>query len=444
MSFWHLVIREILYRKLNFVLALFSVVAAVGCLVASLTLLHKHDLQTELILAQKEAETTADVERIQKETEAKVQVLKDDYRKITRTLGFNVLILPKDQKVSDFLSDDFATKYMPDDYADRLAKSSVVTVNHLLPILQQKLLWPEHKRTIILTGVRGEVPILHADPKKPLQPPVKKGGVVVGHELHNDLGLKVGDKVKLLNEEFTVEQLHPPRGNKDDITLWIDLKMAQKLLDREGKINAILALECNCEANRFEKVVEEVTEILDDTQVIEFASPAKTRADARNRAEAEGKDRLEKTAAQGAALVAKEKAGRAQLRSEQEKFAHGLAPLVLAGSIVWVGLLAFNNVRERRTEIGILRALGLGNGQVYGLFLVKAVLVGLLGAAIGFIPGLLIGLKWGETSVSATALFNPWLLVVVLLAAPLLCALASWIPAILAARQDPAVVLREE
>src|SRR5262245_5257400 len=235
MSLWRLVTREILYRKLNFALALLSVLTAVGCLVAALTLLRRHDLQTEQLVAQKEAETAARMQEVEesshermeafeKETADKMKRLEDDYRKIMLTLGFNVLILPKDQKLSDLYTDDFASHTMPEDYAERLAKSRVVTINHLLPSLQQKLKWPEEKRAIILIGVRGEIPILHAAEKKSLLQPVPPGAAVVGHELHRNLELKVGDKIKLLGREFKVHQLHPERGNKDDITIWINLQ----------------------------------------------------------------------------------------------------------------------------------------------------------------------------------------------------------------------------
>lgn len=40
-------------------------------------------------------------------------------------------------------------------------------------------------------------------------------------------------------------------------------------------------------------------------------------------------------------------------------------------------------VRERRTEVGVLKTLGFGSGQVMGLFLVEAALIGALGGALG-------------------------------------------------------------
>src|SRR5262249_39725313 len=154
-----------------------------------------------------------------------------------------------------------------------------------------------------------------------------------------------------------------------------------------------------------DKVREEIVGVLPDTQVIELAGPAKARADARNRAAVEAAETRRgvaahaaeeraKTAAWAAEVVGAEKAARARLRQEQEAFAGVLVPLVLAGCIVWVGALALANVRERRGEIGILRALGLGRGHVLALFLIKAVLVGLLGAAVGYLAGSLLGLRF--------------------------------------------------
>src|SRR5262249_25575046 len=176
-------------------------------------------------------------------------------------------------------------------------------------------------------------------------------------------------------------------------------------------------------------VRKEVAKILPDTQVIEKASQALTRAEARNRAAAEAR-----------ASARREQEARASLRSRREEFAAVLVPLVLLRCTGWVGLLAFSHVRGRGGEIGILRALGLGSLRVFGLFLARAVLVGLLGALLGYAAGLLVGVLWGEGP--ASGVFDPLQLALVVAAAPVLCGLASWVPALLASRQDPAVVLR--
>ncbi|MEX0793142.1 MAG: hypothetical protein WD045_08400, partial [Pirellulaceae bacterium] len=193
MSIWHLILREIFHRKLNFGLGLISVVIAVTCLTGAMTLLRAHDLETDRIVAEREAETAQ-----------RMKELEDDYRKMMLKMGFNVLILPQDQNLGDLYADDFASHYMPEEYATRLANSKIVTINHLLPSLQQKLKWPEQQRTIILIGTRGEVPLLHRDMKKPLLDAVPPGTVVVGHELAQSLKLSKGDKITLLGRDFTV------------------------------------------------------------------------------------------------------------------------------------------------------------------------------------------------------------------------------------------------
>jgi putative ABC transport system permease protein len=146
MTLPRLIVRELLYRRLNFALGLGSVAAAVACLLGQLNLLRQHDLRTEQIIAAKTAATRQ-----------RMAQLEDDYRKVTLKMGFNVLILPKDQNLGDLYADDFASKFMPEEYATRLAKSRVATINHILPTLQQKVKWPERERTVLLMGVRGVV-----------------------------------------------------------------------------------------------------------------------------------------------------------------------------------------------------------------------------------------------------------------------------------------------
>jgi ABC-type lipoprotein release transport system permease subunit len=425
MNLYHLVFREIRHRKLSFSLGVVSASLAVACLVAELAILQKHDARTEQIVTAKEAATLEEMAKLQ-----------DDYRKLMLKMGFNVLILPKDQNLSDLYADDFGSKYMPEEYATRLARSRVATINHVLPSLQQKVKWPERERTILLMGVRGEV-YIQSDRQKPLLEPVAPGTMILGHELARNLALQAGDKTKFMSREFAVNKVNPERGNKDDITVWISLPEAQELLGKPGLINGILALDCTCDTlDRLGRIRPEIARILPDTQVIEYASQALTRAEARQRAAAEAQ-----------ASIQREKEGRLKLRAEREAMAAILVPIVLLGSSVWIGLLALANVRDRRGEIGILRALGLRTHQILFIILVKAGVIGLAGGSVGYLVGRAIGAMWREASgvpPIALALVDGRLLLLVLVAAPLVAMLASWLPAICATQQDPAAVLREE
>jgi hypothetical protein len=420
MSIWQLVIKEIMRRKLNFASGLVAVTLAVAVLAGSITILRLHDLSTQRIVSRKE-----------QETRARMAVLEDDYRKIMKLLGFNLLIVPASQKISDFYESDQLSATMPDTYATRLAEAKIVTIRHLLPSLQEKVKWPEKKRTIMLIGTRGEVPSMFRDQLEPILVAVPKGQAVVGYELAESMGLKAGRRITLFGRTYTVSQCNEERGTKDDISIWIDLSEAQQILNKPGRINAILALKCLCAGNELASVRRDVAAILPGVQVIEQDSKVLTRAEARDRASREAKDAL-----------AAEVRNRRQLRDEQEKFASILVPLVLLVSALWVGLVFYTNVRERRSEIGILRALGARAGTILRLFLTKALLMGAAGGLAGYALGTLIGL--GRQAETGLPFLDPQVFLLTSCTAVLLSLAASWAPVYHAAQQDPAEVLREE
>ena len=420
-----LVLKEISCRKISFILAVISVAVASGFLCGTLVMLRGHDMRTSLLLKEKEKETAERLEKMQ-----------DDYRKITIRMGFNVLILPKGQNLADFYAEDFSSKYMPEDYAAKLAGSGMVTIRHLLPSLQQKVYWTEGKRWIILIGTKGEAPEMHQTPGKPIQNPVDPGNAVIGSEIQYNLNLKKGEKISILGKEFTVSTINPPKGTKDDITIWISLGEAQQLLDKKGLINGILALECKCAEGMLEKVKEDIKKILPDIQIIEYAGIAKARFEARDRAEEESEE-----------AIASLKKHREELKKEYESFAAMLIPLVAAGAMLWIAFLAYGNSSDRKYEIGILRATGLSSVGILYLFLGRALMAGLIGAIIGITAGTCGGtLQSGFplTSQSILALLSPKIVFAALISAPLLSVLASWIPAFLASQKDPADILREE
>ena len=428
MTVWRLISREIAYRKLNFALAVLAVAVAVGCLVGELALLAAHETRAEQLGENAEAAARQRVLR-----------LEDDYRAITVKLGYNLLILPRDQDLTELHLLGHTTKTMPEEYAQRLGSANAITVQHLLPTLQQKVEWPEKKTSILLMGTRGETPPAHRDPKKPIREAVPRGEMIVGRVLADSLRLAPGDTVALMGKTLKVREVRPPAGNEDDVTVWINLAEAQELLGQPGRISAILALSCFCAEATPEGIRREVTQILPDTQIVELSPQAATRRAARARA-----------AEHGAETVAAEEADRIAARSERHAFAAWVVPLVVVACIVWVGVLALLNVRERRDEIAILRTLGASASRIFSIFLARSFMAGLAGAAVGYAAGLALGQGWvrwesgGVQAAASAPLFDWSLLAAVLVLAPLLSAVAALVPALTAAQQDPAVILQQE
>ncbi|MCX6874420.1 MAG: hypothetical protein NTW21_11535 [Verrucomicrobia bacterium] len=426
MTLGKLVMQELAHRKWNFLLSVLALALAAATFLLTAALLKSTDLETEAM-----------VSRQVRETEREMFRLEDELRKSMKGLGFNIYIFPEGQDLGEVYDKGFASKTMPEEYVERLAKSSIVTINHLLPALTRKLTWPEHQRTLILIGIRGEVPLAHRNPMEPLIDPVQRGRIVLGAELHQSLGFKVGDRLTLLGREFTVAKCHPERGSKDDITAWLNLRDAQDLLGQPGLINEIQALECNCATlDRLAEIRTELLAILPGTRIIEVGSQALARAEARLQAG--------QTAAQQLAAI---KDHRSQLKAQRETLAAILLPVVAIMGLVAVVVLAFLNVRERLPEIGLFLALGIKSGTLLAAFLLKALVTGLAGGLSGAPLALLVITALRHRVFHGHglgALLDSSQVAGLLVSMPALAVLAAWVPSFWASRRDPAEVLRHD
>jgi len=437
MNVGRLIILEIMHRKLGFALAVATVATSVAALVAVAALLGAHELQTIQMLDEMNAET----DRMEENFTREMKAYEDGVRKTMKGLGFNVFIFPEGQELDEVYAEGFASKTMPESYANTLAESKIVTVNHLLPSLTRKLKWPERERTVILIGIRGEVPIAHRDPKKPLIDPVPRGRIVLGYELHRSLGLHEGNATVFMDREFIIEKCHSERGNKDDVTIWMHLEECQELLGEKGRINAIKALECNCASiDRLGEIRREIAAILPGTKVIETESKALARAEARNKA----KKLSQSAIAAKKTETAKLRADRERLRLENEQKYTALLTVVILVSIAWIAFLAFSNSRDRQSEIGILRAMGISTTSILGALMGRAFLVGLAGAGLTLLFAFLFSNPLREALHGFELKSLMGHVPLVLLSIPALSCAASWLPALQASNRDPATILRNE
>src|SRR3990167_5574268 len=232
---------------------------------------------------------------------------------------------------------------------------------------------------------------------------------------------------------------------------------AQKLSNKPKRINQIMALGCRCSSTGLPMIRKQLAEILPDTQITEFHSIAVARAEQRALVEAKGKQILgdmkanlaerERILGDRKKMFAELEASRGRVQRIIETLAEVLTPLVVLVAAIWVGLLALGNVRQRRSEIGVLRALGKGSAMIGSLLMGKAVLLGLLGGAAGFLVGTVLAQGLGQRAfdVPADRLAADFaVLLYAVLGAPLVSVVASYLPMLVALREDPAIALREE
>jgi putative ABC transport system permease protein len=269
---------------------------------------------------------------------------------------------------------------------------------------------------IILTGLSPEVSP-PSQKKPPMTFKIEPGTAYVGHRLAETLGIQKGDAIVLSDKELRVERCLAESGGTDDMRIQCSLSDAQAILGLPGQISQIKAVDCLCFAkgDPVETLRKEIGIVLPEAQVFQAKSLASARAK--------------------------------QRQMIQNLFAVML-PFVLGACGVWIAVLAITNVRDRRQEIGLLRALGYDTGSILRLFLGKAVLVGLFGAAVGFLLGTGLGLRFGPRvfEITAQIMLRPELSLLLFscILAPLFAVIASFVPAVIAATYDPAATLREQ
>ncbi|HQP34743.1 MAG TPA: ABC transporter permease [Polyangiaceae bacterium] len=241
---------------------------------------------------------------------------------------------------------------------------------------------------------------------------------VIGVELAEDLGLSVGDKLRLVTSEgrggvFTVRGVFD-LGNKDVNQRWVfvSLRSAQTMLDLAGAVSTMeVRVGDVFEADVAATALAERTGLLADSWM--------------------------KTNAQ--LLVG--------LRSQSSSSYMIQLFVMLAVTLGIASVLAVSVVQKSR-EIGILKATGTSTARVLRIFLVQGAFVGFVGSIVGCGIGSALSLFFMQLARNpdGTPRFpvdlNPKLFAAAIAIATLTGLLAAVAPARRAARLDPATVIR--
>lgn len=336
----------------------------------------------------------------------------NETRRLMRDLGFNLLILPGPGDLAAYWGSDDIKSHMPDTYVHKLATTRGIGADHYVATLQGKLPW--RGLEVLVTGVLPERNAVDAPGKEPMGYHVARGKCYVGFAIAQALKLKEGDRIEVEGVPLKVERCMVEDGSKEDVRLYTHLTDAQTILHRPNEINVIQALGCLCAGGAIEVLRGRIAKVLPDTYVTEMRNIATARTETRH-------------------MV--------------ERNVEFIVAVVTGACALWIALLAWLNVRERRQEIGILRALGFDSGRLGMLFLSRAALVGLLGALVGFVVGTWLSTHYGPQIFHITLAKvkpEPDLLPRVLIASMAISMLASLLPTMAAVTQDPAVTLTEE
>lgn len=378
MTVGRMILREIQRAKLNAALCLAVVLCATGLLVAMLAL-----------------------------TRASV----DATRIMMRDMGHNLLITPPGADLARYQALDFTGADMPEEYVTQLAESTVLAEHF---VAKYQVTTKIDECTVVLTGVLAETLKLGSR-KKPLPTAydVPEGRVLVRAAAADALGVQPGDSITIMGKPFVVDKVLEAQGViPEDIRVFAPLHDVQELVGKPGRINAIDALSCKCVGVNPEDIrtylMKSVREVLPDVNI-------ETRQ---------------------SILVA---------RHEQRAIVYRLQVaaviIVIIGSATAIWGLTYQNVRNRRREIGVLRALGVTDGRITAIFVGKILGYSVLGAVLGAIVGYGVAV-WFNTTGQPIAV-PAHILAGLIASAPVASILFGLPPIILGLSQEPTEVLKD-
>jgi putative ABC transport system permease protein len=116
----------------------------------------------------------------------------------------------------------------------------------------------------------------------------------------------------------------------------------------------------------------------------------------------------------------------------------------LLAAALAVGASSAASVIERRTEIGLMKALGAGSGTVGFLLVAEQLLLALVGGGLGYALGIFLARLVGQRIFGAAPEFSFLVLAVIVGLAAIVTLLGSAIPLRRASRYEPAPILRGE
>jgi lipoprotein-releasing system permease protein len=242
---------------------------------------------------------------------------------------------------------------------------------------------------------------------------VGAGDAVIGRLLADDLGVRVGDKFRLVAGEGREAQLNIAGifelgvRELDQRYVYLDLKQTQSLLDLPGGVTVI------------DLTVQDI--FAAQTTARRIAALTGLKAESWLDTNAQLVNALQSQS----------------MSTVMISFFVGLSVAFGIASVLSISVV------QRTREIGILRAMGTRQQQMLRVFLVQGAVLGLAGSAIGAFAG--YGLVWIFNTFGPRLFYipvSPALVPLAMATATLTGIVAAAVPARRAARLDPVVAIR--
>ena len=334
---------------------------------------------------------------------------------IMKNMGHNLIILPKQSDPLDTYLCTEGQVLFDDGVTGLLAGNLRMPSRYYVSVLQKQLDLAGGR--VVLTGIAPQRRADETPEKRNMVAPVAPGRARLGCQAARLMGAAGGEAVTLLGKDFRVAEVLANQGSIDDYRVYVQLAECQKLLAKPGKINAVFAFLCMHGGN-LPKVSrhlhEEMAKLAPGFKVI-------TRMDI-----ARGRDLARRTTS---------------------SYLRYLLGLVLCITVVIIAVTGFQEVSERKREVGILLAMGANYFYIVALYVAKLVVIAMAAAVTGFLIGSVLSRRLLTDVLVANT--RPvaiiWGQLPGVLALTCLVALAAEVlPMIKLMRMDPNAILIEE
>ena len=355
------------------------------------------------------------------------------------SLGANILILPRDASLQDYYAADKSDQTLPEEHVLEVLMAGLPGVEKVTP----KLSMPANLGglEVTLTGILPQseftsqaawqtaalfAPQKHEGCKKASHGASDADGtpeslnttraienlgkdqIILGADVAERSAFSDGDTVELLGGTFTVLGTLTRTGTVDDSRVFAHLHTIQELAKAGEVVSAIEVIGC-CEDAAGE-LVPALGKLLPNARVVTVSQVVQTQV------------------------------GVNRLMSGTSWFVLGI--LVVVGGASLASAIAAN-VRERRREIGTLMAIGATPGFVQRMFLLKALVLGVIAGTVGCILGLVTAMVAGPQWAGVAVTPLPSLAISAIGAATLVAVLAAYWPARQASKLDPCLCFQE-
>ncbi len=274
---------------------------------------------------------------------------------VVKRMGHNLLMIPRSANPMDVhLCTDRQPRFDANT-TERLADHLELASKYYVSVLQEQVEVDGNR--VVLTGI---LPVARSDEsaeKGNMLHPIPPGRIRLGAHAAKVLDAREGDRVELLGRSFAVARVDKEIGDLRDARAYVPLDEAQRMLDADGRINAIWAFEC-------------------------------MRGRSLAGIEAYQRAQLAKVAPELRQLTRMDIAtGRWLARRTTSRYLRYFLMLLGAVTVALIAISGMQEVAERRREVGVMLSMGAGYPQIVAMLAGKILLLAGVAGVVGFVAG---------------------------------------------------------